>query len=60
MLHARAAMEVDVLFDLGLLLTMCGLVDGHFDQLVRGGMTTDLSVEYLVKISLSPTDQERW
>lgn len=37
MLHACAAVEVDVFLDLGLLLAGCGLVDGHFDDVVGGG-----------------------
>ena len=36
-LHAGAVVEVDVLFDLGFLLAVRRLVDGHFDQLVQGG-----------------------
>lgn len=37
MLHAGAVVEVHVLFDLGLLFTLCGLVDGHLDNFVRRG-----------------------
>jgi len=36
-LHARPAVEVDVLLDLGLLLALGWLVDGHLDHVVGAG-----------------------